>query len=43
VVTGVTVVTTTGWTVAIGCVGAASDQPDSQKLVQLAQNPALLW
>lgn len=43
VVTGVTVVTTTGWTVVIGCVGAASDQPDSQKLVQLAQNPALLW
>jgi hypothetical protein len=43
VVTGATVVTTTGWTVVIGSVGAASDQPDSQRLVQLAQNPALLW
>jgi hypothetical protein len=39
----VTVVTNTGWTVVIGCVGAASDQPDTQALVRLAQDPALHW
>jgi hypothetical protein len=43
VITSVTVVTNTGWTVVIGCVGAASDQPDTQALVRLAQDPALHW
>jgi hypothetical protein len=43
VITSVSVVTNTGWTVVIGCVGAASDQPDSQALVHLAQDPALHW
>lgn len=42
-ITSVTVVTNTGWTVVIGCVGAASDQPDAQALVHLAQDPALHW
>ena len=42
-VTNVTVVTTTGWTVVVGCVGAVSDQPDAQTLLQLAQDPALRW
>ena len=42
-ITSVTVVTNTGWTVVIGWVGAASDRPDAQALVQLAQDPALHW
>jgi len=42
-VTNVTVVTTTGWTVVVGCVGAASGQPNSQTLLHLAQDPALRW
>jgi hypothetical protein len=43
VVTSVTVVTTTGWTVVIGCVGAVADQPDSQTLLHLGQDAALHW
>ena len=42
-ITSVTVVTNTGWTVVIGRVGAASAQPDAQALVHLAQDPALHW
>ena len=43
VVTSVTVVTATGWTVVIGCVGAVADQPNSAALLHLAQDPALHW
>jgi hypothetical protein len=43
VVTSVTVVTATGWTVVIGCVGAVADQPNSAALLDLAQDPALHW
>ena len=43
VITSVIVVTNTGWTVVIGCVGVASDQPDAQALLRLAHDPALHW
>jgi hypothetical protein len=43
VVTSVTVVTATGWTVVIGCVGAVADLPNSETLLHLAQDPALHW
>ena len=42
-VTSVTVVTTTGWAVVIGWVGAIVDQPNSETLLHLAQDPALHW
>jgi hypothetical protein len=43
VITSMTVVTTTGWTVVIGCVGAVADQPDSETLLRLGQDLALQW
>jgi hypothetical protein len=36
-------VTEDGWTVIVGSVGPADDQPSSATLMRLAQDPALRW
>ena len=43
VATSATVVTRSGWTVIIGCAGSVADQPDTDNLLRLGQDPSLLW
>jgi hypothetical protein len=43
VVSIVSNLTRTGWTVTFGAVGPVADQPSSAVLLALAQDPALLW
>lgn len=38
-----TAVTDDGWTVTVGSLGPAGDQPSSATLMSLAQDPSLLW